>query len=398
MEEGVSAFRSFWGYSPVVGSMPHHASMQSLGETLFDLGFMALDNNDLGPPLATTNRVGFEPCCLAQTLADARPLIDAALGPRGDGHVNIQSHAQNLHRSATNATDHMGRAREIVELVLWIRRRHPSAVFVSVSELMQLKTQGWSREVWHDCLRYRNHLSAPVTVEMSRHALLYNNSASLAGSNRRHSSKEAWEWDTIEVRRFPYMLTEGAQGVDETACETRRVGDQVELLPGVMYEVRPAPGIHPGDACREEKGGRGEQDRVDRVVVKDLSPKIMYEGGQGRGEVGARMEGNCGHLSVVLGDAPRGAMSCQWMGRGAQGVESLATMDPHPGRGRLRNGLACECESDGCHCPVVANQVTCIVPKDITRYSILHLRMSEGGERGRGASTWSSILVTLVPV
>jgi len=374
LEEGVSAFRSFWGYSPIVASMPHHASMQSLGDNLYDLGFMALDNNDLGPPLATTNRVGFEPCCLAQSLLDARPLVDDALGPRGNGHVNIQSHAQNLHRSARNATDYMDKVREIVELVLWIRRRHPSAVFVSVSELMQLKTQGWSREVWHDCLRYRNHLSSPVSVEMARHAWFYNHSASLAGSYHEHSSKEAWEWDTIEIRRVPYMPTTDAQGADDEAdCVTGRVGDQVELLPGVMYEVRPAPGIHPGEVCRagEVKSKPGEEADVQRVVVKDVSPRILYESVQGRGEIGSRTESITGNLSVMLGDEPRGVISCQWMGGGSQPVESLASSD-------LQS---------------VGNRVTCIVPKDITRYSIVYLRMSQGGDHVRAPSSWNPILV-----
>jgi hypothetical protein len=50
---------------------------------------------------------------------------------------------------------------QVVELVLWIRRTHPSVVFVTVSELLQLKAQGWSREVWSDCLHYR---SLPLVV------------------------------------------------------------------------------------------------------------------------------------------------------------------------------------------------------------------------------------------
>jgi hypothetical protein len=35
----------------------------------------------------------------------------------------------------------------LLELVLYLRRTYPRMVFVTVSELLQLKAQGWSREV-----------------------------------------------------------------------------------------------------------------------------------------------------------------------------------------------------------------------------------------------------------
>eukprot|EP00961_Rhodomonas_salina_P081744 1098955-Rhodomonas_salina.3 len=71
-------------------------------------------------------------------VARARALVEMTIEEE-DGHINVQSHAQNFHKSTSSPRKYMERIQEFVELVLWTKRRYPRLVFVTVSELMQLK-------------------------------------------------------------------------------------------------------------------------------------------------------------------------------------------------------------------------------------------------------------------
>ena len=160
----MASFERFWGFSAVVASMPHHACLAAVGDMLYDMGFIAFDNTHIeSSPLLSTLRVGFEPCCIPLSVERARRLVQWTMD-EDDGLINVQAHAQNFHSSTTPAREYMRRMQEVVELVLHLRRTYPRMVFVTVSELMQLKAQGWSREVWPDRLVYRNHNSDPIFV------------------------------------------------------------------------------------------------------------------------------------------------------------------------------------------------------------------------------------------
>jgi hypothetical protein len=108
--------------------------------------------------------------------------------------------------------------------VLWVRARFPRLVFVTTSELMQLKGAGWSREVfpaywsglframrglvlpplcnegsltwhhvaqvWHDRVVLRNHNAEVAEVTLPRHSDLYCSSGENPGSSCRNAREE----------------------------------------------------------------------------------------------------------------------------------------------------------------------------------------------------------------
>ena len=47
LEGGLASFAAFWGFSPIVVSMPHHACLASAADALFDRGFVAFDNTHI---------------------------------------------------------------------------------------------------------------------------------------------------------------------------------------------------------------------------------------------------------------------------------------------------------------------------------------------------------------
>ena len=47
LEGGLASFAAFWGFSPIVVSMPHHACLASAADFLFDRGFVAFDNTHI---------------------------------------------------------------------------------------------------------------------------------------------------------------------------------------------------------------------------------------------------------------------------------------------------------------------------------------------------------------
>jgi hypothetical protein len=125
----------------------HQHTHTHTGEMLYDMDFIALDNTHLEQsPLLSTLRVGFEPCCIPLSVERARGLVEWTI-KEDDGLVNIQIHAQNFHSSVVSDREYLRRIQEVVELVLHLRRGYPRMVFVTVSELLQLKAKGWSREV-----------------------------------------------------------------------------------------------------------------------------------------------------------------------------------------------------------------------------------------------------------
>ena len=47
LDGGLASFAAFWGFSPIVVSMPHHACLASAADALFDRGFVAFDNTHI---------------------------------------------------------------------------------------------------------------------------------------------------------------------------------------------------------------------------------------------------------------------------------------------------------------------------------------------------------------
>ncbi|EKX41787.1 hypothetical protein GUITHDRAFT_112206 [Guillardia theta CCMP2712] len=247
MEEGLSSFLRFWGFPPLVAAMPHHACLSSSGDFLFERGFLGLDNSHLGPPLLSSLRVGFEPCCLPLSVSRARELVRWTVEEQ-DGLVNVQVHAQNFHSSSSNGTEVMRRIREVVELVLWMRRRYPRMVFVTESELMQLRAGGFSREVWGDRVVYRNHNEEEeVKLRIDLHSELYTPPRVLAreearrkmeggagqegaeeGEEKEEEARRKKPW-LVFVRRIQYGTGRRESNEEEAAGGGRRIFEGLQI-------------------------------------------------------------------------------------------------------------------------------------------------------------------------
>lgn len=353
----MESFESFWGFSAVVASMPHHACLSAVGDMLYDMGFIAFDNTHMeGSPLLSTLRVGFEPCCIPISVERARRLVEWTI-EEADGLINVQSHAQNFHSSTTPAREHMRRMQELVELVLHLRRTYPRMVFVTVSELMQLKAQGWSREVWPDRLVYRNHESDPMFVPIDaisdwftdpawsrvsppqtstgqRPADLPQEGATGNGAAQAQEVDRVWAVyvhqvlygtrdrevaQALEAEAVGGTLSPGhGENPSEFECRVLAEGETLELLPGRYYAVLRAAPLPPGSEQPDVRDCALWRDRLQQREREGVGG--LEHGEELGGETeGSETDGNSGGVSA--GGERKGSLGGFYQAQGASSYE-----------------------------------------------------------------------------
>lgn len=217
--------------------------------------------------------------------------------------------------------------------MLWVRARFPRLVFVTTSELMQLKGAGWSREVfpaywsglframrglvlpplcnegsltwhhvaqvWHDRVVLRNHNAEVAEVTLPRHSDLYCSSGENPGSSCRNAREEKTSdarEDLVFVREVRYGEDSGEHDA-AGRCWLAESGSTLELRPGTMYVVR-AVGT---GACR----GRTNAEMVRNVTCQDaVDAQRASDGGsrqKGRPERMGTGSEHCGAHVASLG-------------------------------------------------------------------------------------------------
>jgi hypothetical protein len=160
---GLESFRLFWGYDSRVTSVPTHHAPEHLGEVLAENGIVAAEGNQLDF-VDFISRFEIDLDSYLQLGGAARVKGEAqrmrtALGQvlMHEDFVALQWHSQNALSSMYSKEDAellLGEFRATIDMV---RSEFPGAVFVTSSELAQLKTSGFSVVEWASCLLIRNH-------------------------------------------------------------------------------------------------------------------------------------------------------------------------------------------------------------------------------------------------
>lgn len=206
LEDGVNAFSSFWGYRPALISSPHNTWSSWLTDMVVDLSFigaeLAEDQANYvqhGNALSLHDRYRFdvffprfdcdkaisEILELVRVPVDKSPLdrwydflsmIDLFRvhhrpfhhGTGGDHErfISLMWHAQNAMNSTYSAHEHARHMECLEKVVGAIRQHRPRAVFVTGSELHQIRSRGWSQEIWSDSIVFRNYGTRSVDVEV----------------------------------------------------------------------------------------------------------------------------------------------------------------------------------------------------------------------------------------
>jgi hypothetical protein len=178
---GLHAFTEFWGYKPVVVSSPHNTWSSSLLQSIFQLGFIGAELGDNQTDLLETYNTYNHLSLMNRFRYDAfypEFRLDSRL-EQLISHINktrftsLLWHAQNVLSSCFD-TSHLNYLSNcFVETVKKLRQLDDChVVFLTSSELHQIRRQGWSREVWNDCLVYRNFLKKPVATNVDDLSLL----------------------------------------------------------------------------------------------------------------------------------------------------------------------------------------------------------------------------------
>lgn len=198
IQRGMDAFTSFWGYRPVVISSPHNTWSTWLANIVSDMGFVGAElAEDQAGYIKHSTRIslhdryrfdvffpGFncvtaieEIVQLLQTpvtisLTDRwyqflsmidlfrthRRLFYPGVG--GGDHrrfISLMWHAQNA-MTSTYSDGQVGKHTECFRRAIQVvRSRSKRTVFVTASELHQIRTKGWSMEVWSDSFVLRNY-------------------------------------------------------------------------------------------------------------------------------------------------------------------------------------------------------------------------------------------------
>lgn len=176
IQQRTDAFAAFWGYRPRIMSSPHNTWTPALIEYLRDARiFFGIDagsrqcarlglTNDSQRPVSCMDR---EPFDTFGSFGDHRPtlrfrVLRRLLRARA-GFTVIAWHAQNA-LSSTDSEQHASVRLEHLGEIVQFAQRQNHTVFVTNSELHQLRLRGWSCEIWSDALVFRNFLRHDILV------------------------------------------------------------------------------------------------------------------------------------------------------------------------------------------------------------------------------------------
>lgn len=272
LEEGINAFSSFWGYRPALISSPHNTWSSWLTDVAVDLGFLGAElaedqanyvQHDNALSLHDRYRFdvffpGFE-CdkAIEEVLEllrvplekswmdrwyDFLSMIDLFRvhhrpyhhGSGGDHQrfISLMWHAQNAMSSTYSTDEHTHHMQCLEKAVRTIRQERPRAVFVTGSELHQIRSQGWSEEVWSDRVILRNYGTHVVEVNVPDLRDLYPESASWQGR----------PLQATVVSLHGKTSSNYADGIESEMTEAFRtasvaVGDILELLPDSVVHL-----------------------------------------------------------------------------------------------------------------------------------------------------------------
>ena len=226
---GLDAFSDFWGYSPQVTVTPFYQGAPTLPDYLATQGIIGADQTSVsyldqaGDPastifasISTATRIAVDAFADGYNLSSKKTAIYSHLNSTSN-FLELGWHALNIFSSVEEAANTTLIMENFTNLITNLRTVYPEAVFVTASELHQIKTDGWSREVWNDHFVYRNYLNTTKSVNL----------VNLRGVN---TDATTWAGDQLIVRD----ITAGTPWVFYD------IGDALVMASDHAYEVRSA--------------------------------------------------------------------------------------------------------------------------------------------------------------
>ena len=228
---GLDAFADFWGYSPKVTVGPFYQGSPYLPDYLASQNFIGADhasvsyldaagNSDsttfASAGLSTVTRKGIDAFGVSYNRTASEAAIFTYLNSTSN-FVELGWHAQNIFNSTYNLENFTAHVTDFLHTISQLKTVYPEAVFVTASELHQIKVNGWSREVWDDHFVYRNYLNTTKSVNL----------VNLRAVN---TDATSWAGDQLIVRD----ITAGTPWVFYD------IGDALVMASDHAYEVRSA--------------------------------------------------------------------------------------------------------------------------------------------------------------
>lgn len=272
LEEGINAFSAFWGYRPALISSPHNTWSGWLSDVALDLSFIGAELAEdqasyvqHEKSLSMHDRYRFDvffpgfDCdtaidevkellsvpvekSLTDHWYDFLSMIDLfrnhhrpyhhGIGGNHQRFISLMWHAQNAMSSTYSAEEHAGHMQCMERAVRAIRESRPRAVFVTGSELHQIRSRGWSQEIWSDSIILRNYGTNPVHLHVPDLRDLYPKSKSWRGKKVLATLLSA---DGRETRLETHETPPEHLGRREVL-----VGEQIQLAPDSVVELTSA--------------------------------------------------------------------------------------------------------------------------------------------------------------
>ncbi|CDF35978.1 unnamed protein product [Chondrus crispus] len=223
LEEGINAFSAFWGYRPALISSPHNTWSSWLTDVAVDLSFvgaeLAEDQEDYvqhDPALSMHDRFRFDVfytgfnCdkaindimgllsvpvekSLANRWYDFLSAIDLfrkhhppyhnGIPGNHERFLSLMWHAQNAMSSTYSDEIYSEHMLCMEKAVRTVRESRPRTVFLTGSELHQIRKRGWSQEIWSDSIVLRNYGTKPINLGVPDLRDLYPQSPSWRGGH-----------------------------------------------------------------------------------------------------------------------------------------------------------------------------------------------------------------------
>ena len=228
VNQGLAAFQDFFGYESKAVVSPFHQGAPSIGAVYRNAGmygvsglsngYLKADGTSgsvtLGDYLSSVKRIYIDAFYDNYNVTTTNTAISNWLNTTN--FVELEWHTYNVQTAIHNDTVHNQLTGDFNTTIAYLRDLYPELTFVTSSELHQIQSNGWSREVWHDHLTYRNYRAVSQTVVLPDLGDLYR------GAD--------WSNHKLIVRD----ITAG------TDWSFYRIGDTLTLLSDHVYEVRSA--------------------------------------------------------------------------------------------------------------------------------------------------------------
>jgi len=228
---GDEAFQKFWGYKSLIHSSPHNVTGNFTLAIMANLGFIGADNpvgqnleNFREMHISTVNRMRFDP--FASDFDSEKAWTDIKKALEARGFVSLAFHAQNTFSSTFSPIEYDKHLAVLKNFVYLLRNQYPnSLVFLTSSELHQIKSRGWSVEIWSDGFLYRNFNRRSVKVKVMN-------------LKNHYEFGEDWNLKLLKLRLISTFKNVREKFQDNrNHVENVLVGDEIELLPMASYWI-----------------------------------------------------------------------------------------------------------------------------------------------------------------